>query len=563
MIYFFGKLVSQFTTPLVSRAEGQGTNSQQVFRPIFFLSLVTVFMVFIALGPAGYLTVPLLLGFRALPILPYLTLYSSALALYTLTTTLIDYHQIRRHYLFPVTGIFMVILQIIFLSLFHENLSELVSVIFILSLFYFLLITFLHFAYDIIIVIFNNLHDLLDLFILHFNNRRPLPHQKLRILIFNWRDTKHVWAGGAEVYIQEMAKRWIAAGHSVTLFCGNDGRDPRNEILDGMNIIRRGGFYTVYIWALLYYVIKFRSRFDVVVDSENGIPFFTPLFTRLPVFLLIHHVHQELFRSGLYFPMDKLAMFLEGRLMPLVYRNSKIITVSESSRKDIISLGLFKTANIYVVNPGISPSNYYPAAKTDHPSFVYLGRIRPQKNIDVAIRSFTEVVKTYPAAKFSIAGWGEDVDELSDLIKDLNLTRSVKFLGKVSEKEKVKLLGSSWAMLQSSSFEGWGITVIEANACGTPVIASDVPGLRDSVLHHETGLLVPPKNEHALATAMKLIITRPDIRNRLSINALSWAVNFNWDTKSAEFMRILSHQTGDPVLAAKQIKPTPAFAKTS
>lgn len=562
MIYFFGKLVSQFTTPLVSRAEGQGADSQKVFLPIFLLSVLTTAVGFVALGPLGHLTVPLLLGAKTAPILPYLTLYSLGLALYTLTTTVVDYHQARRHYLFPVTGFFLAILQVVALSLFHDNLSMLVNVIFALSLFYFLTIGILHFTYDFVIIVLSNLHDFLDLFFLSLNGRKPLPSDKLRILIFNWRDTKHVWAGGAEVYLQEVAKRAVNAGHTVTLFCGNDGHDPRNEEMDGVKIIRRGGLFTVYVWAFFYYVLKFRGRFDVIIDSENGVPFFTPLFTRVPVFLLIHHVHQDLFRTNLYFPMDKIAMFLEGVLMPLVYRNTKIITVSESSRKDIIALGFFKPANISVVNPGINLVRLHPYSKTRYPSFVYLGRIRAQKNIDIAIRAFAKVVRAYPSARLYIAGWGEQIDDLKKLASRLKVSRFVRLLGRVTEDQKVLLLARSWAMLQPSSFEGWGITVIEANACGTPVIASDVAGLRDSILHSQTGLLVPAREPKDLADSMFRVIEDSALRLDLSHQALKWAQNFSWDVKSEEFMGIISNRNQEPRLNVPVGKPVPAFLES-
>ena len=283
----------------------------------------------------------------------------------------------------------------------------------------------------------------------------------------------------------------------------------------------------------------------------------------LPVFLLIHHIHQDLFRSGLYFPMDKIALVLEGKLMPLVYRNSRIITVSESSRKDILALGFFKSKNISVVNPGIDPAIFFTSPKTRYPSFVYLGRIRAQKNIDVAIRAFASVVRKHPKARLSIAGWGDKIDELIKLTKSLKLAKSVKFLGKTSDKDRVKLLGRSWAMLQPSSLEGWGITVIEANACGTPVIASDVPGLRDSVLHDESGFLVPAKNEFALAEAMKVLIDLPDHRARLSQNAIAWSHNFNWDVKSAEFICAISNCRQEPELDTPIHEPAPAYARAS
>ena len=563
MIYFVGNLFGQFVTPVISRLEGAGKDSRRTFYLLLLAIFVITFIAYLFLGLFGKYTVPLLLGSNSYPILPFLPYYGASMVFFTLGSGIITFHQIRHHHLFPITGFFITLLQLLSLFLFHENIEIFVKIIVLLSAVYFFQNLLLHIFFEPISVILRNFHDLLDLFFLKLNGRRSLPSDKLRILVFNWRDTKHVWAGGAEVYLHEMAKRWVMAGHTVTLFCGNDGHHSRNEIIDGVTIIRRGGLFTVYIWAFLYYLLKLRGRFDVIVDSENGLPFFTPLFTRLPVFLLIHHIHQDLFRSGLYFPMDKIALVLEGKLMPLVYRNSRIITVSESSRKDILALGFFKSKNISVVNPGIDPAIFFTSPKTRYPSFVYLGRIRAQKNIDVAIRAFASVVRKHPKARLSIAGWGDKIDELIKLTKSLKLAKSVKFLGKTSDKDRVKLLGRSWAMLQPSSLEGWGITVIEANACGTPVIASDVPGLRDSVLHDESGFLVPAKNEFALAEAMKVLIDLPDHRARLSQNAIAWSHNFNWDVKSAEFICAISNCRQEPELDTPIHEPAPAYARAS
>ena len=561
MVYFIGSMFSQFITPVVSKAEGAQTNPRRPFYQLLAISTLSSLVGFLLVGVFGSYTVPFLFGSKADSILSLLPAYTLAMVVFGISTNIVNYHQIRRHYLFPVLGFAIAPLQLVATFFFHDDTSMFVSVMLVLGLIYLFLTSTAHLFYQQILDVYRNLLDLLGLFITWVNGKQSLPGGKLRVLIFNWRDTKHIWAGGAEVYLHEMAKRWVTAGHSVTLFCGNDGHDPRNERIDGVNIIRRGGMYTVYIWAFLYYVLKFRGRFDVIIDSENGIPFFTPLFTRPPVFLLIHHIHQDLFRSNLYFPMDKIAMFLEGKLMPLVYSNSKIITVSESSRKDILALGFFKSKNISVVNPGIDPALFYTSPKTRYPSFVYLGRIRAQKNIDVAIRAFASVVKKYPKARLSIAGWGDKLEELSKLAQSLKLAKSVKFLGRVSDKKRVRLLGRSWAMLQPSSFEGWGITVIEANACGTPVIAADVPGLRDSVLHDESGILVPVKNEYSLAETMKLLISLPDYRARLSSNALAWSTNFNWDVKSSEFISAISNCHQEPELNTPIREPAPAYAK--
>lgn len=359
------------------------------------------------------------------------------------------------------------------------------------------------------------------------------------ILMFNWRDTKHVWAGGAEVYIFELAKRWVKQGNQVTIFCGNDRLNKNEEYIEDVRIIRKGGAYTVYIWAIIYYIFKFRGKFDVIIDSENGIPFFTPLFVRKPKFLLIHHIHQGVFRSYLRFPLSYIAIFLETKVMPFIYKNQKIITVSESSRKQIVSMGLSTYENISVINPGIDLLNYSVGAKTEHPSLLYLGRLKPYKNLDIIVYAFKKVLQKYPNAVLTFAGFGESMKNLQKLAKELGIDKQLRFLGYISDSDKIKLLSSSWIMLQPSLIEGWGITVIEANASGTPVIASRVNGLIDSVKDKKTGLLVDPYNVKNWSQQIIRLLSDNVLRNNLSIEANNWSKNFSWDNSSYMFQKII------------------------
>jgi glycosyltransferase involved in cell wall biosynthesis len=401
---------------------------------------------------------------------------------------------------------------------------------------------FIHGLFNPFVVLTKNVIDILDVF-------GPLPDLEnkkgsMRILVLNWRDTKHVWAGGAEVYIQEVAKRWVRDGNNVTIFCGWDGKSLRNEAVDGVNIIRRGGFYTVYLFAFIYYQLRFKSSFDVIVDCENGIPFFTPLYADIPKVLLIHHVHQEVFRKHLPFPLSKIALFLESFLMPNLYRFIPIVTISKSSRDDIIRLGWGDEENVDIVNPGFSLQSDSRYLKTTYPSFLYLGRLKAYKNVDTAISAFAQINSKYKNSRLTIAGFGEDLPNLIRLIKRLKIEDSVTFAGKVDEGEKLKLLSESWVCLQPSSIEGWGITVIEANACGTPVIASDVKGLRDSVKNGETGFLVEPRNPDAFAAAMEYLISNSEKIRNLSMNAVFWSENFSWDKSSWELMTLLNREVG-------------------
>src|SRR5262249_52931517 len=149
----------------------------------------------------------------------------------------------------------------------------------------------------------------------------------------------------------ELAKQWVAEGNEVTIFCGNDRKNARTEVIDGLNVIRRGGFYTVYLWAFIYYLTMFRGKYDVIIDCHNGIPFFTPMYASEPVFCLMPHVHQEVFTKYLIWPLSWIARFLEKDLMPAVYRNVRFITISQSSKNAISELGLGK-AGIEIVQPG-------------------------------------------------------------------------------------------------------------------------------------------------------------------------------------------------------------------
>lgn len=537
MVYFIGSLFSQFITPIVSKDEGAGKNSRNTFYKLIFLTGLATMSGFFVFGILGERVVPFLFGEKAIPIIGMLPWYTYAMVMYSVASNIVNYHQIKKQYYFPVLGFVLSVIQVILIVVFHANIESFVGIMLLLGSTYLGLVLMSHLFYPQLVVVFHNIRDFLGLF--NPINDKVVP-EKLNILIFNWRDTKHKWAGGAEVYLQELASRWVRDGHNVTIFCGNDGHSKMNENMDGVNVFRHGGFYTVYIWAFLYYIFKFKGKYDLVIDSENGIPFFTPFYVREPKFLLIYHVHQEMFRSKLYFPMDQIALFLETKAMPYAYKNQKIITISESSKEDILKLGLGSSENISIITPGIDITKFAPSKKAVLPLFSYVGRIRPQKNVDIAIKAFAILLKKFSNSKLVIGGWGENLDELKTLVRDLKIEKSVEILGRITEEERKRVMSKSWAMLQPSSFEGWGITVIEANASGTPVIGSNVTGLRDSIVHGETGILVPVRDENSLARAMEEIIKKPSMLNKMEKNAYSWSNNFSWDASSGKFAGVLN-----------------------
>jgi len=297
----------------------------------------------------------------------------------------------------------------------------------------------------------------------------------------------------------------------------------------------------VYVWAALYYIFKFKGKYDVIIDCENGIPFFTPLYIRKPIFLLIHHVHQDVFRKSLIRPFAIFATFLETKIMPMVYRNIQVITVSPSSRDEILNHNLTKTDPIIIYN-GVDLSKFQPEQKSANPLILYLGRLQYYKSLNVFIKAAKEVLRQVPHARFLIAGEGEEKRKLIRLAEKLNIVGKIKFLGKVTEQEKIILFQRAWMFVNPSFMEGWGLTTIEANACGTPTIASDVPGLRDSIKDHNTGLLIPYGEDKEFAQSILRLIKDENLRKDLSEEAVRWARTFTWERSSTELYSLLDQK---------------------
>lgn len=532
MTYFLGSLFGPFMIPLVAHNLGANRTSKNTFKFLFFITLGFSIFSFLVLGVFGGALLPTVFGSKVLVIAPLLVPYVLSMALFTTSQPIVSYFQAHKNYSFAIVGFLIAIVQIVLTYLFHENIDQVVAVMLATSALNLLLAVLVYLFRERLGIVQSNLKDFFELLVIKSKSEHDLGSENKKILIFNWRDTKHIWGGGAEAYIHEIAKRWISDGYSVTVFCGNDGKSTRNDVVDGVRVVRRGGFYTVYFWAFVYYILKFRGKFDVVIDSENGLPFFTPLFVRVPKFLLIHHIHQEVFRTQLRFPFKNIAMLLESKLMPLVYRNQRVITVSESSKKEILKMRLSRFKSIEVINPGINSSDYKRKSKSSYLSLLYLGRLKPYKNVDVALRAFAEILKTNKKAVFYVAGVGESLKGLQQLADELQISESVKFLGRVTETEKSELLASVWVMVQPSMIEGWGITVIEANASGTPVIASDVNGLRDSISDGKTGMLVKVRDSMDLAEKIRQITKSPKVLKSFSDEAYVWSKNFSW-AKSA------------------------------
>jgi glycosyltransferase involved in cell wall biosynthesis len=354
----------------------------------------------------------------------------------------------------------------------------------------------------------------------------------LRILIINWRDPKHPQAGGAETYLFEQARRWSQWGHHVEWLSGGfAGGAPRDRI-ESIPIRRVGNAFTVYAAVPLTYLREFRDRFDVILDSSNGIPFFSPLFSMKPKICIVYHVHREVFKKHLPGWLAATLAWSEEKLVPLIYRKVHFVTISEDTRDEMRRVGI-GNPSAGLVRCGVD-GRLVPGQKASVPTVLYLGRLKAYKRVDRLIEAFATVRRRLPAAQLRIAGTGDTLADLRALVDRLGLHDAVVFEGFVDDDRKRELLQSAWVTASLSEMEGWGISAIEGNACGTPAIAYDVPGLREAIVHRESGLIVPEGGD--AAAAILAVLQDGALRARLERGALARAKRFSWDEAAREML---------------------------
>jgi glycosyltransferase involved in cell wall biosynthesis len=366
-----------------------------------------------------------------------------------------------------------------------------------------------------------------------------------RILVINWRDIRNPDAGGAEVHLHEIFRRVATRGHEVVLLTSGFPGGAAEEVIDGIQVIRRGTWWNFNYRVPGEYLARLRHRrFDVVVDDINKIPFYTPLYVRVPLVAMMHHLFAESIFHETSLPF---ALYVAGaeRLIPLVYHRTRITVVSESTQDELVKRGL-SPSRITVIHNGIDLNRYQPETRRRErrPDVVYLGRLKRYKSIDLVLHAMKRVLEQVPEARLTIVGDGDDRPRLERTARDLGLEGSVQFVGRVPEKEKIRILQMAEVVVNPSRKEGWGVTVIESNACGTPVIASDVPGLRDAVQDGKTGVLVRYGDVRDFSAGIVLMLRNPQVREQFSRRAVQWARTFSWDRATHQTLEVLEEAMG-------------------
>ena len=357
----------------------------------------------------------------------------------------------------------------------------------------------------------------------------------MNILLVNWQDRANPHAGGAEIHLFEIFARLTAAGHRVRLVCSGWKGAPRRAAIDGIAIERVGGrdsFALVGRGAVRRAIAA--ERPDILVEDVNKLPLFLTLGTRLPFCAIVPHLFGTTAFQEASWPVAAVVWAAE-RPLPWTYRRAGFHAISESTRDDLVSRGV-PAGSVRVIHPGVDSSRFRPAPpgrRSASPTFLYVGRLKRYKGISFALQALASARRRRSNLRLEIAGTGDYRAELERLAVRLGLEQAVVFHGFVSDERKIDLMRSAWANIFPSPKEGWGITVVEAAACGTPSVASNSQGLRDSVRHGDTGFLVPHGDIEALAARMVELADSPPLVERLGSRARRFAEGLTWERTAA------------------------------
>ena len=375
----------------------------------------------------------------------------------------------------------------------------------------------------------------------------------MRILLVNWLDRTNPQAGGAEVHLFAIFRRLAARGHQITLVASGWRGAEAKGVLDGLQVLRVGGRHS--------FAVRGRGAvrralgsggFDLVVEDINKLPLFLPTLTELPVYVIVPHLFgATAFREAAW-PVAG-TVWLSERPIPRIYRRSAFHAISESTRDDLVRRGVSHSA-IRVIHPGVDAGTYTPdpeGRRAEEPTFAYVGRLKRYKGLDIALRAVALAGRNGTTLRLEIAGTGDDRPRLERLAARLGVTDRVRFLGFVGEDDKIQLLRRAWAHVFPSPKEGWGISNVEAAACGTPAVASDSPGLRESVLNGETGILVPHDDPEALANAMRRLSGDVELVGRFGRAGRAFAESLSWD-RTAHLTELHLMETLDAARAGRK-----------
>ena len=353
-----------------------------------------------------------------------------------------------------------------------------------------------------------------------------------------WRDLDDDEAGGSEVHAHNIASIWAQSGLAVTMRTSFAEGQPTSRVRDGYTVSRKAGRYTVFPRSALSEITGRLGPCDGLVEIWNGMPFFSPLWWRGPRAIWLHHVHGPMWGMTLPGPVARLGVALEERIAPRFYRHQPIVTLSPSSRDELVDDLGFDAERVTVIPPGVDPYFTPGGQKSATPLAVAVGRLVPVKDFPRLVRVMAKVHERVPELRLVIVGEGYERDAILGEVRRHGAEDWIELAGRVTHAELRDLYRSAWIAVSASVREGWGMTLTEAAACGTPSVATDIAGHADAVAVGRSGLLASEDPE--LADTMVQVLTDGELRRRLSEGALARAAELTWEQTAIHNFEVLA-----------------------
>jgi glycosyltransferase involved in cell wall biosynthesis len=362
-----------------------------------------------------------------------------------------------------------------------------------------------------------------------------------RIHMLSWRDIDDVEAGGSEVHASTVARLWAEAGIEVHLRTSWAQGHPPRVVRDGYEVVRKAGRYLVFPRAALSEALGRYGDRDGLVEIWNGMPFLSPLWATGPRVVFLHHVHAEMWHMVLPPNLATLGDTVERRIAPVLYRRSRIVTLCESSKEELVHELGYRPERVDVVPPGVDPAfTVGDGAKSDHPLVVAAGRLVPVKRYDLLIEALVALKARQPLLEARIVGEGYERLALEQRVRDHDAEDWLHLVGRVSSDELISLYRRAWVFTSASAREGWGMTITEAAACGTPAVVTRISGHSDAVVEGRSGLLADGRDE--LVDGLDRVIADADLRRRLTEGAVDHASRLTWEATALGTLRALADE---------------------
>ncbi len=348
-----------------------------------------------------------------------------------------------------------------------------------------------------------------------------------KIDVVAWRDFDDLEAGGSELHAHRILAAWASAGIKINMTTSTAPGAPPFIRREGYRVTRRVGRYSIFPRTMISGVLGHLGVGDGLVEIWNGMPFLSPLWARCPRIIFLHHVHAEMWKMALPKGLAELGYTIEHHLAPPFYRRSRIVTLSSSSKSEIVSRLHMRPSNVTVCPPGVEADFSPGSSRSEGPLVVAVGRLVPVKRFELLIEALLRLKSSLPDFRAVIAGEGYERSALEQQIRQGGAETWISLPGYVDQSELVELYRKAWVVASTSLREGWGMTVTEAGACGTPSVATRISGHEDAVIDGQTGILVDDLDE--MVESLRLMLSDDVLRKRMGNSALDHAAQFSWE----------------------------------